>query len=77
MRHEVNFGLSIALDRVEYDRFWLPQDFRDGKLEELLSFLPPELRSMPKWAVKAMLPGITGPVVHLCGARRAATPSSA
>lgn len=58
MRHEVNFGLSVALNRVEYDRFWLPSDFRDGKLEELLAFLPEELRSMPKWAIKAMLPGI-------------------
>lgn len=52
---EFRFGLSYAVSRTGYDRFLLPTDFRDGTIDEILPYLPEDLRMMPKWALCSML----------------------
>lgn len=56
---EVQFGLSYALSRVEYDRFALPSGHHLAALSELLSWLPADIRQMPPWALHGMIfPGL-------------------
>lgn len=55
MRREVRIGLSYGVSRVAYDCLLLPADIRDATLNELIPFLPNELKHMPRWALQSIL----------------------
>lgn len=47
---EIKFGINEQQDRLS-----LPRDFRDASLDEIIPYLPADLRQMPRWALQGML----------------------